>query len=86
MFSYILVSSPPISILIPIVTPHFKKILLFYQAKTDLKSIIGKKVRSSLPKYMYPGKYYRLEQMPHNANGKIDRRLLKEKTMSMEKK
>lgn len=63
-----------------------KKILLFYQAKTDLKSIIGKKVRSSLPKYMYPGKYYRLEQMPHNANGKIDRRLLKEKTMSMEKK
>lgn len=56
-----------------------KKIILFYQAKTDIKGLIGKKVRESLPKYMYPSKYYRLEQMPHNANGKIDRRLLMEK-------
>lgn len=65
---------------------EYKKILLFYQAQEDLKSVIGKKVRVSLPKYMYPGKYYRLEQMPHNANGKIDRKLLKEKIISMENK
>lgn len=32
-----------------------------------------------LPKYMVPTKYHKLESIPLNANGKIDRTLLKEK-------
>lgn len=31
-----------------------------------------------LPKYMVPTKYYQLEELPINANGKIDRMLLKQ--------
>ena len=50
-----------------------QKILFYYQAEKDLKKEIGKLVREKLPKYMYPSKYIRLDAMPHNANGKIDR-------------
>ena len=53
-----------------------KKILFFYQADRDLKKEIGKQVRDKLPKYMFPSKYIRLDAMPHNANGKIDRKKL----------
>ena len=53
-----------------------KKIILFYQAKEDLKKIIGKHVRERLPKYMYPSKYIKLDKMPHNSNGKVDRKAL----------
>ncbi|MDO5131494.1 MAG: AMP-binding protein [Eubacteriales bacterium] len=53
-----------------------QKILLYYQAKEDLKKVIGKQVREKLPKYMFPSKYVKIEQIPHNANGKIDRRKL----------
>ncbi len=62
-----------------------KRIILFYQAKDDLKNIIGKKIRLHLPKYMYPSKYYKLSKMPHNANGKIDRRYLNNQVKVMEK-
>lgn len=58
-----------------------KKIILFYQSDMDLRKIIGKKIRDTLPKYMYPSKYYKLAQIPHNPNGKIDRKILNEKTM-----
>lgn len=34
-------------------------------------------VRDRLPKYMIPNKFFILEQMPHNANGKIDKKELK---------
>lgn len=53
-----------------------KKIFLFYTADRDLKKEIGKQVREKLPKYMFPSKYIRLDSMPHNANGKIDRKKL----------
>lgn len=53
-----------------------KKILFYYQAEKDLKKEIGKQVREKLPKYMFPSKYIRLDAMPHNANGKIDRKKL----------
>ena len=29
-----------------------------------------------MPKYMMPNKIFLLESMPHNANGKIDKKLL----------
>ena len=53
-----------------------KKIVFFYQAQKDLKKEIGKQVRLKLPKYMFPSQYIRLDVMPHNANGKIDRKKL----------
>ena len=53
-----------------------KKIVFFYQAERDLKKEIGKQVRQKLPKYMFPSQYIRLDVMPHNANGKIDRKKL----------
>lgn len=53
-----------------------RKILFYYQAERDLKKEIGKQVREKLPKYMFPSKYIRLDVMPHNPNGKIDRKKL----------
>lgn len=35
-------------------------------------------VKDRLPKYMMPNKFIFLEEMPHNANGKIDKKLLKQ--------
>lgn len=52
------------------------KILLYYTAASDMKKEIGRQVRERLPKYMFPSKYIHLDVMPHNANGKIDRRKL----------
>lgn len=54
------------------------KILLYYTSDNDLKKELGTFVRKKMPKYMYPAKYIKLDQMPHNANGKIDRRKIKE--------
>ena len=55
-----------------------KKIVLFYEAQnldeTDVILYINKK----LLKYMQPNKVIRLQNMPYNANGKIDRVKLKE--------
>ena len=56
--------------------PDKKKILFYYTAASDMKKEIGKQVRAKLPKYMFPSKYIRLDSMPHNANGKIDRKKL----------
>lgn len=53
------------------------QILVFYQGKTkpDALSVTA---ASKLPAYMRPNKFIRIKQMPYNANGKIDRKLLKE--------
>lgn len=55
-----------------------KKIVLYYSSTSELRKEISQAVRSKLPKYMFPSKYIRIEQMPHNRNGKIDRALLNE--------
>ncbi|MBQ8138900.1 MAG: amino acid adenylation domain-containing protein [Lachnospiraceae bacterium] len=47
-------------------------LVLFYEGeieKKELRSQLNKKI----PRYMMPHKYIRLDQMPFNANGKIDR-------------
>ena len=53
------------------------QLLVFYQGKTkpDALSVTA---ASKLPAYMRPNKFIRIKQMPYNANGKIDRKLLKE--------
>jgi amino acid adenylation domain-containing protein len=55
-----------------------KEIVMFYEnnIEIDLK-LLRKKLLNFIPKYMLPSKYVRLEKMPYNANGKIDRVLLK---------
>jgi amino acid adenylation domain-containing protein len=57
-----------------------KEIVLFYESTTDIPaSDFRKKIGDYLPKYMIPTKYLRLDMMPMNANGKIDRLSLNKK-------
>ncbi len=52
-------------------------IVLFYQAKDlDNESILAQ-AKKKLPNYMIPNKMMKIKRMPHNANGKIDRKALK---------
>ena len=55
-----------------------KKIVLFYQAKNELSedSVISE-TNSKLISYMRPNEFRRLDRMLYNANGKIDRKELK---------
>ena len=48
--------------------------LLLGQNLTSKDILLG--VRDRLPKYMLPNKMFFLENMPHNANGKIDKKML----------
>ena len=54
------------------------KIVLFYQGnKLDEKELL-EQAKKRLPNYMRPNEIICLERMPYNANGKIDRKKLKE--------
>jgi D-alanine--poly(phosphoribitol) ligase subunit 1 len=57
-------------------------IFLFYDAMNDYLDVenINSYLRSRLPKYMLPRVVKRLDSMPLNSNGKIDRNLLKSYT------
>lgn len=52
------------------------QILIFYQGKIKQEALSAA-VSNKLPAYMRPNKFIRVRQMPYNANGKIDRKLLK---------
>lgn len=54
-----------------------KRIVCCYQGSMDSQEIAGA-IRDFLPRYMQPNIYRRLDAMPYNANGKIDRVKLKE--------
>ncbi len=54
------------------------KIILCYVGEIESFNL-ARKLSSLLPKYMIPTRYEQLETMPHNANGKIDRQILKNK-------
>ena len=53
------------------------KIVCVFSGDIDPDDIINS-VRNILPKYMFPNIFRRLEALPRNANGKIDRVMLKE--------
>lgn len=59
---------------------HQKKqmIVMLYQGRTDVEDV-KVRLRDKLPEYMIPGSVVELDEMPMNPNGKIDRKLLKEK-------
>ncbi len=57
-----------------------KQIVMIYEEKAGLdEKELRKALSSELPHYMIPAKYIAMHEMPRNANGKIDRLLLKEK-------
>ena len=51
------------------------KIVLFYQGNIDEVEILNK-AKEKLTNYMVPNKVVKLDKLPYNANGKIDRKLL----------
>ena len=53
------------------------KIVCAYKGDVESDTIIAG-LRSALPKYMFPNIFLRVENLPRNANGKIDRKKLKE--------
>ena len=54
------------------------KIVCVYAGNLDTNTL-AKALRTALPKYMLPNVYEKLEALPHNANGKLDRAALKER-------
>ena len=52
-------------------------IVLIYQGKIEEKDL-AIKIKDKLLGYMLPNKYIKLEKIPYNSNGKIDRKKLKE--------
>jgi D-alanine--poly(phosphoribitol) ligase subunit 1 len=51
-----------------------REITLFYECDQELApAFIREKLSSTLPKYMLPTVFNRMDQMPRNPNGKIDR-------------
>ena len=54
------------------------RIVCVYAGDLDTNTL-AKALRTALPKYMLPNVYEKLEALPHNANGKLDRAALKER-------
>lgn len=59
-----------------------KQIVFFYEGKELDGEMIKSKLESKLPKYMIPGIIIHVLKVPSNANGKIDRKKLKEVYMN----
>jgi D-alanine--poly(phosphoribitol) ligase subunit 1 len=57
-----------------------KQIMLFFQSAEELSAaVIRERLTAFLPKYMLPTVYQRMDVLPRNPNGKIDRQLLAER-------
>lgn len=50
-------------------------LLVYYGKKMDRKKMLGA-LSEKLPKYMLPNRMIHMEELPRNANGKIDRKEL----------
>lgn len=53
------------------------RLILFYQGTADPAALTNS-LRNRVPDYMVPNKVIRMNALPYNANGKIDRKTLKE--------
>jgi acyl-coenzyme A synthetase/AMP-(fatty) acid ligase len=57
--------------------PERKEIVLFFESDQELSpGAMRERLSAFIPKYMFPTVFHRLEQLPRNANGKIDRQQL----------
>lgn len=57
-----------------------KEITLIYEAESEIPiEVFRKKITTVLPKYMVPTVYIKMDELPRNTNGKIDRLKLKNK-------
>ena len=55
-----------------------KEITLFYEAESEIPAVIFRKeITTILPKYMIPTVFIKMNELPRNTNGKIDRLKLK---------
>ena len=54
-----------------------QRIVLCYSGEEKEKKELKEALKERLPHYMIPDKYLRLEKLPRNSNGKIDRKELK---------
>lgn len=54
------------------------KIILYYSGHIKDENIIFSKLKDKLTSYMMPNKLIKLSTLPHNQNGKIDRKTLKQ--------
>jgi len=60
-----------------------KEIAMFYQSETELNlGEFRKRMLQFVPKYMLPTKYFRLDEVPLSANGKIDRLKLQKELLN----
>lgn len=57
---------------------HADRLLLLYEGRSNDKAQVMRDVKDMLPAYMYPDEIIKVRNMPHNANGKINRAKLKE--------
>ena len=56
-----------------------KEIVFFYEMPEEIPAAqMRKRIGEVFPKYMIPGRYVRMDELPRNTNGKIDRLRLKE--------
>jgi non-ribosomal peptide synthetase component F len=56
-----------------------KQIVFYYEAESDIsEASLRKDIAGMLPRYMIPAVFIRVDQIPRNTNGKIDRLSLKE--------
>jgi acyl-coenzyme A synthetase/AMP-(fatty) acid ligase len=53
-----------------------QKIIFYYEGEQMDKKHILDELTKKIPQYMLPGKIVYMESLPHNANGKIDRKSL----------
>ena len=57
-----------------------KEIILFYENDVEISDKdFRKEISKVFPSYMIPSVYVRMDELPRNTNGKIDRLLLKNK-------
>ena len=54
------------------------RLALIYEGGVKDPEVIREAVRKKVPPYMMPDQVIRVKNMPQNANGKIDRKKLKE--------
>lgn len=54
-----------------------KEIVFFYEGEELTAGELRKSIGTALPRYMVPHVFIRMEELPRNTNGKIDRLLLK---------